>query len=159
MVIAVCVRSPEPSCQEGTGEWTAWKKSQTISSWSFLDSPATHREFSNTSAPLQASYVSQMYDVRTKMHLYSLKEAGGFCNLYNDMFKGPYLRTCVNTECLLKNQSSPTVSSTRPTGDDAMSVKQGFFLLNSKTCLFVQLKPASLAAVKFIEAILTQSKA
>lgn len=151
MVIAVCVRSPEPSCQEGTGEGTARKKAKP----SHPDNSWTHRPHTESAPPplhLHEHPIIQMYDVHVNIHLYSLKEAGGFCNLYNDMFKGPYLRTCVNAECLLKNQSSPTVqsSSTRPTGDDAMSVKQGFFLMNSKTCLFVQVKPASLVAVKFI---------
>lgn len=152
MVIAVCVRSPEPSCQEGTGEGTARKKAKP----SHPDNSWTHRPHTESAPPplhLHEHPMSHKCVTCTWISTFTLLRKPADSVIYITIcLKGPYLRTCVNAECLLKNQSSPTVqsSSTRPTGDDAMSVKQGFFLLNSKTCLFVQVKPASLVAVKFI---------
>lgn len=47
MVIAVCVRSPEPSCQEGTGEGTARKKAKP----SHPDNSWTHRPHTESAPP------------------------------------------------------------------------------------------------------------
>lgn len=51
----------------------------------------------------------------------------------------------VNTSkiCVLKNQFSPVVSLTRPTGDDAMSVKQGFLLEQQNILYFSFVQPTA----------------
>lgn len=76
---------------------------------------------------------------------------------------------CVNMNivCVLKNQSDPDFSLTRPTGDDVMTVKQGFLLEQQNTlCSSVRVKPASVPAMPadfFIRAmvvvILAQTRA
>lgn len=59
-------------------------------------------------------------------------------NLHNKMFYESCTWAYVNTNkvCMLKNKFHPIVSSTRRTGDDAMSVKQGFQLEDQNILYF-----------------------
>lgn len=64
-----------------------------------------------------------------------------------------HLSVNISKICVLKNQFNPVVSLTRPTGDDAMSVKQGF-LLEQQNILyfsFVQLTAASPQVMPAVE--------